>query len=88
MNQGLGKKHLCIECGTKFYDLEKPEPACPRCGRMVDEEEEKRHEISDVRALEEVIEDKTDLFKDDDTDEIDEDLGYDEEEEDELDEED
>lgn len=28
----LGKKYECAECGTKFYDLGKPEPICPKCG--------------------------------------------------------
>jgi uncharacterized protein (TIGR02300 family) len=28
----LGTKHLCFKCGTKFYDLRKPEPICPKCG--------------------------------------------------------
>ena len=28
----LGNKFECAECGTKFYDLGKPEPACPKCG--------------------------------------------------------
>jgi predicted nucleic acid-binding Zn-ribbon protein len=28
----LGTKHLCFKCGTKFYDLRKPEPLCPKCG--------------------------------------------------------
>ena len=28
----LGKKYTCFECGTKFYDLGRPEPICPRCG--------------------------------------------------------
>jgi uncharacterized protein (TIGR02300 family) len=28
----LGTKHLCFKCGTKFYDLKKPEPVCPKCG--------------------------------------------------------
>jgi predicted nucleic acid-binding Zn-ribbon protein len=28
----LGTKHLCFKCGTKFYDLKKPEPICPKCG--------------------------------------------------------
>ena len=28
----LGTKHLCFKCGTKFYDLKKPEPLCPKCG--------------------------------------------------------
>ncbi len=28
----LGKKYECAECGTKFYDLGKAEPICPKCG--------------------------------------------------------
>jgi hypothetical protein len=28
----LGVKHLCFKCGAKFYDLNKPEPLCPKCG--------------------------------------------------------
>ncbi len=27
----LGVKHTCWKCGTKFYDLRKPSPACPKC---------------------------------------------------------
>jgi hypothetical protein len=28
----LGQKHQCKKCGSLFYDLGKPEPACPKCG--------------------------------------------------------
>ncbi|WP_242396186.1 TIGR02300 family protein [Anaeromyxobacter oryzisoli] len=28
----LGTKHTCFKCGTKFYDLKKPAPICPKCG--------------------------------------------------------
>ena len=28
----LGNKFVCFKCGTKFYDLKKPEPLCPKCG--------------------------------------------------------
>jgi len=28
----LGTKYDCFNCGTKFYDLGKPEPVCPKCG--------------------------------------------------------
>jgi uncharacterized protein (TIGR02300 family) len=31
-DKDLGSKHLCFKCGTKFYDLKKPEPICPKCG--------------------------------------------------------
>ena len=28
----LGNKRLCSSCGTKFYDLKKEAPICPKCG--------------------------------------------------------
>jgi uncharacterized protein (TIGR02300 family) len=28
----LGLKYVCFKCGTKFYDLKKPDPLCPKCG--------------------------------------------------------
>jgi len=28
----LGNKYDCYSCGTKFYDLGKSEPVCPKCG--------------------------------------------------------
>jgi hypothetical protein len=28
----LGKKYECFSCGTKFYDLGRPDPLCPKCG--------------------------------------------------------
>lgn len=28
----LGTRYACWQCGTKFYDLNKPEPTCPKCG--------------------------------------------------------
>jgi hypothetical protein len=27
----LGKKYECFNCGTKFYNLGKPEAICPKC---------------------------------------------------------
>lgn len=27
-----GNKFTCWSCGTKFYDMNKPEPICPKCG--------------------------------------------------------
>ena len=32
-----GNKHTCAKCGARFYDMRKPEPACPRCGANVTE---------------------------------------------------
>jgi|CXWL01.1.fsa_nt_gi uncharacterized protein (TIGR02300 family) len=28
----LGKKYECYSCSTKFYDLGRPDPICPKCG--------------------------------------------------------
>ena len=28
----LGNKYVCFKCSTKFYDLKKPSPVCPKCG--------------------------------------------------------
>jgi uncharacterized protein (TIGR02300 family) len=28
----LGTKHVCFKCSTKFYDMKKPDPLCPKCG--------------------------------------------------------
>ena len=33
----LGSKWICFKCGTKFYDLKKPEPLCPKCGSNAQE---------------------------------------------------
>tara|TARA_B100000609_G_scaffold171761_1_gene146892 strand:+ start:523 stop:819 length:297 start_codon:yes stop_codon:yes gene_type:complete len=28
----LGTRYTCFTCGTKFYDLNRPEILCPECG--------------------------------------------------------
>src|SRR4051812_13265979 len=32
MARDLGTKYTCFKCATKFYDLKKPAPTCPKCG--------------------------------------------------------
>lgn len=32
MTTNLGKKYVCYSCQTKYYDLGKPQPVCPKCG--------------------------------------------------------
>ena len=32
MARDLGTKYICYKCATKFYDLKKPVPSCPKCG--------------------------------------------------------
>ncbi|MBL8920011.1 MAG: FYDLN acid domain-containing protein [Myxococcaceae bacterium] len=28
----FGIKYTCFKCSTKFYDMKKPDPICPKCG--------------------------------------------------------
>lgn len=28
----IGNKFICFKCSTKFYDMKKPDPVCPKCG--------------------------------------------------------
>src|SRR5690606_18175917 len=32
----VGTKRACASCGTKFYDFNRPEPKCPKCGAIFD----------------------------------------------------
>lgn len=38
----LGKRYKCYKCNCKFYDLNKPNPVCPRCGEDQTNEENKK----------------------------------------------
>ena len=31
-----GAKHICADCGVKFYDLHRRPVTCPKCGTMVE----------------------------------------------------
>ena len=33
-----GAKRVCIQCGTRFYDLQKKPIICPKCGATYDSE--------------------------------------------------
>ena len=37
----LGRKYTCYSCHTKFYDLGKAVPTCPKCGADQRDAEEK-----------------------------------------------
>ncbi len=51
----LGKKYTCYSCHTKFYDLGKPVPLCPKCGADQRDAEEKPA-VSSHRGRSRVIE--------------------------------
>jgi uncharacterized protein (TIGR02300 family) len=29
---GIGSKRICVSCATRFYDLTRRPPVCPKCG--------------------------------------------------------
>jgi uncharacterized protein (TIGR02300 family) len=44
----LGSKYICFRCETKFYDLGRLEPICPRCG--ANQKEAKKHDLALAEA--------------------------------------
>lgn len=38
----LGKRYKCYKCGTKFYDMNNPDPLCPSCGEDQNNEETRK----------------------------------------------
>jgi hypothetical protein len=65
----LGKKYTCYSCHTKFYDLGKPVPLCPKCGADQRDSEETPIITSGRgrRIVEEVVEDDNDFAADAET---------------------
>ena len=88
----LGNRYTCFQCGTKFYDLNRPTATCPECGA-----DQAEAPLRDIKALlssgggrrrkkkEPEHEEAETLEVDDDAD-IDDDLDGDDDELDELDE--
>ncbi|MFH1466265.1 MAG: FYDLN acid domain-containing protein [Pseudomonadota bacterium] len=37
--RNLGTRRVCSACSTKYYDLNRSEPTCPKCGAPADAEE-------------------------------------------------
>jgi len=48
MARDLGTKYTCFKCATKFYDLKKPAPVCPKCG--ADQREAPVPKVATTRA--------------------------------------
>ena len=75
----LGTRFTCFKCQTKFYDLKKPDPICPKCGADQRESpankraESRRGRLSAARAaapVEPVVEESSDLLAGDDDEEF------------------
>ena len=71
----LGTKYTCFKCSTKFYDLKKPDPICPKCGADQRESpalkpaaETRRGRLSAVPRVVAPIEPEEDVVADEDED--------------------
>ena len=73
-NDNKGNKHICRNCSTKFYDLNKKEVICPKCGTRQEEynnEKTSNEEITKVNKKKDIQVDNI-LKK-----ELDEDINFD-----------
>lgn len=79
----LGKRYACYECGTKFYDMNRPAALCPQC-----QADQANAPVRDIRSLLSGGGRKYEKFEDDEDDaELglrDEDEDADEEDDDDL----
>ena len=60
----LGNKHTCVDCGVKFYDLNKLEIICPACGKEVkltSDDQQVQLQAKETPVVDEIIQDETEL---------------------------
>ena len=86
-----GAKHTCVNCGAKFYDLQRNPITCPKCGTEVQVETARpsrrrapaQPEEAPSTAPEATVADAVDeADDDDDTDELIDDLDTDDDDDD------
>ncbi len=77
--RNLGNRCLCSGCGTKYYDLGKPHPSCPRCSAPAHDDDDDPRAVAMARIKEEGPRKRSDdeelpfgLGKSDDTEEAEE----------------
>ena len=51
----LGTKRVCLECGAKYYDLNRDPITCPKCGTIFELDTPKPAEVAEVEEQEEEI---------------------------------
>jgi hypothetical protein len=81
----FGKKFTCYKCGSKFYDLNRPEAVCPKCGANQGDAPTTKSAFTPIAASEDAEEEETrrrpaESLYDDDTIDVDDDLDLDDEE--------
>lgn len=68
----LGNRLKCGACGARFYDLNRPEPTCPKCGAVYDGSQAFRRPAPEPEPEpEELDEDLLDEDGEDDVEELD-----------------
>ena len=78
-NKKKGNKHTCSKCNTKFYDLEKLEIICPKCGNGIEKKTDNqtilKKEKEGLVLNADIIEDNNgDISYDDEEESIDEEV--------------
>ena len=59
----LGNKHTCLECGAKFYDLNKEDIICPACEskiQLVVDQQQVQLQAKQSPVVEEIVQDLSD----------------------------
>jgi hypothetical protein len=59
-DRSFGRKHACQGCGARFYDLNRAEPTCPKCGVAVSTKAAARGVSADVAPIHDEV-DEPDL---------------------------
>ena len=69
-----GKKYVCSNCNTKFYDLNKIEVKCPKCGTL----QVTKKETSKIRFSPDPSDIKEDSKNEQDLENLEEDISFEE----------
>ncbi|TLP46067.1 MULTISPECIES: TIGR02300 family protein [Cohaesibacter] len=51
----LGTKRVCLECGAKYYDLNRDPITCPKCGTIFEMDTPKPAEVAEVEEQEDEV---------------------------------
>ncbi len=80
----LGDKHVCPNCETRYFDMGKTPPTCPKCETVIEIGKSKAKSKPEPveEPAEEVAETPEDILEDDLDIEVDDDLDNDEDDDD------
>lgn len=66
----LGTKRVCLECGAKYYDLNRDPITCPKCGTIFELDTPKPAEVAEVEEQEEEVASESEAASSDDAEVI------------------